>query len=197
MPPQVTDVAMSIHRPIVNVFVSSTQHDLEAERQALERMTQRLELTKFVGPEYLGSRDENTTDGSLDEVDRSDVFVIVLAGRYGSGITEKEYRRARARGLPCFTYLKWDRSIPTDARESDPERARALDGLKQELRNSRISTTFTTPDDLAAKVTADLHRWISPSTCQPSTTGTGRHARAGHWRRPHWHPHTRRVFRIS
>ena len=55
---------------------------------------------------YFGSRDETTRQASLDEVDRSDLYVGIMGGRYGSGITEKEYLRARERKLPCFNYLK-------------------------------------------------------------------------------------------
>jgi len=32
--------------------------------------------------------------------------------------------------------------------------------LKEELRRLRTVTTVTTPNDLAARVTADLHRWL-------------------------------------
>src|SRR5918992_5245475 len=90
----------------VCVFVSSTWLDLQPERKAVEAALQRLRETKFVGMEYFGSRDESTHHASLDEVDRSQVYVGIFGGRYGSGITEAEYRRARERGLPCFIYVK-------------------------------------------------------------------------------------------
>lgn len=82
---------------VVQVFVSSTWLDLQPERQAVEAALQRLHETKFVGMEYFGSRDETTRRTSLDEVDRSRVYVGIIAGRYGSGITEDEYRRALLR----------------------------------------------------------------------------------------------------
>ena len=62
--------------------------------------------TQFVGMEYFGSRDDTPREVSLAEVDRCQVYVGILAGRYGSGITEAEYRRARGQGLPCFIYFK-------------------------------------------------------------------------------------------
>jgi tetratricopeptide (TPR) repeat protein len=112
--------------------------------------------------EFFGSRDETTRRASLDEVDRSLVYVGLFAARYGSGITEEEYRRAHSLGLPCFIYFKDDAAIPDDAREKDPAKAAKLAALKQELRaNHLIGPAFTTPDDLAAKLTADLHRWLS------------------------------------
>ena len=79
----------------VCVFVSSIWLDLQPERASVEAALQRLRETKFVGMEYFGSRDESTYRASLDEVDRSQVYVGIFGGRYGSGITEAEYRRAR------------------------------------------------------------------------------------------------------
>ncbi|MFQ5472981.1 MAG: DUF4062 domain-containing protein, partial [Dehalococcoidia bacterium] len=74
--------------PIVRIFISSTWLDLQPEREAVERAIQRLRETRFVGMEYFGSRDEDTRQTSLDEVDRSQIYVGIFGGRYGSGITE-------------------------------------------------------------------------------------------------------------
>jgi hypothetical protein len=144
----------------VCVFVSSTWDDLQPERKAVGAALQRLRETKFVGMEDFGSRDESTHRASLDEVDRSQVYVGILGGRYGSGITEAEYRRARERDLPCFIYFKDEANIPADGRETNQKQADQLARLKEELRRLHTIPTFTTPDDLAAKVTADLHRWL-------------------------------------
>jgi uncharacterized protein DUF4062 len=79
----------------VQVFVSSTWQDLQPERRAVETALQRMRGTKFTGMEYFGSRDESTYHASLDEVDKSHVYVGIFGARYGSGITEAEYRRAQ------------------------------------------------------------------------------------------------------
>jgi hypothetical protein len=152
---------MSIQPAVVRVFVSSTWLDLQPERQAVEATLQRMRETKLVGMEYFGSRDENTRHASLNEVDRSQVYVGIFGGRYGSGITEAEYRRARERGLPCFIYFKDDASIPSEKRETDSEKSACLATFKEELRlHHTVAPPFSTPDDLAAKVTADLHNWL-------------------------------------
>jgi tetratricopeptide (TPR) repeat protein len=147
--------------PILPVFVSSTSIDLQPEREAVHDAVLRMKETQFVGMEHFGSRDENTRDASLDEVDRSRVYVGIIAGRYGSGITEAEYRRARARGLPCFIYFKADATIPPEWCKNDPAQLAKLNALKQELRaNHIVGPDFVNPHDLAAKVTADLHNWL-------------------------------------
>lgn len=60
---------------IAIIFVSSTWLDLQPERTAVKKALQRMRQTKLNGMEYLGSRDENTKEVSLAEVDRSDVYV--------------------------------------------------------------------------------------------------------------------------
>lgn len=144
----------------IHIFVSSTWLDLQPERQAVEIALQRMRETKFIGMEYFGSRDETTQRASLDEVKRSQVYVGIFGGRYGSGITEDEYRRARELDLPCFPYFKDEAVIPATGRESDPAKATKLDALKKDMRQAHTVTTFSSPDDLAARVTADLHRWL-------------------------------------
>lgn len=144
--------------PAFPVFVSSTWEDLTPERAAVKEAVLRMRQTQFVGMEHFGSRDETTRRASLDEVDRSEIYVGIIAARYGSGITEAEYRRARSKGLYCLIYFKDDSTIPPELRETDPAKVTKLDALKAELRHEHTVTTFDNPHDLAAKLTADLHR---------------------------------------
>lgn len=152
---------------VVQVFISSTWLDLQPERQAVEAALQRLRETKFVGMEYFGSRDETPRQTSLDEVDGARVYVGIIAGRYSSGITEDEYRRARERKLPCFVYFKRDSDIQPEWRETGPEKAAKLAAFRQELQRNHIIAEFTSPGDLAARVTADLHNWLVKEYLNP------------------------------
>src|SRR5262249_40788536 len=84
-------------------------------------------------------------------------YVGIIGGRYGSGITEKEYRRARERNLPCFIYFKNEATIRAEWRESDAQ----LETFKQKLLGRHfINEPFSSPEILANRVTADLHRWF-------------------------------------
>lgn len=146
--------------PVVPVFVSSTRLDLEREREAVRDAVLRMKQTQFVGMEYFGSRDETARGASLEEVERSLVYVGIFGGRYGSGITEDEYRRARERGLSCFIYFKADSAGDAGAGAEENEQDARLEALKGELMREHVVCTFKNPDDLAARVTADLHRWL-------------------------------------
>jgi len=146
--------------PVFRVFVSSTWKDLEPERAAVRDAVLGIKETQFVGMEHFGSRDETTRRASLDEVDGSEIYLGIFAARYGSGITEAEYRRARENKLPCLVYFKDDATVPDHFRETDPAQTAKLDALKAELKHNHLVTTFKTPDALAARLTADLHRWL-------------------------------------
>ena len=144
----------------LHIFVSSTWLDLQPERKAVESAMQRLREAKLVGMEYFGSRGETTRTASLSEVDRSQLYVGIIGGRYGSGITEDEYHRARERHLDCLIYFKDESGITEHGRDIEHERLRRLEAFKDTLRRNHGVTFFTDPNDLAAKVTADLHRVI-------------------------------------
>ncbi len=138
---------------IVRVYVSSTWIDLQPERLAVEQALQQMRETKFVGMEHFGTHGEPARQGSLVELDRADVYVGIFGERYGSGITEAEYRRARERSLPCFIYHK----------KLDPDRGHDPDliALKTEhLDHHLIRPPFVSPEHLAYYVTSDLHRWL-------------------------------------
>lgn len=143
-----------------HVFVSSTCLDLRPERAAVEDALQRMREVKFVGMEHFGSRDETTRGASLAEVDRCHVYVGIIGGRYGSGITEEEYRRARAMDLTCFIYVKTEATLRRDDRDDDADASERRVALLEELRKSHDVSEFMSPGDLAARVTADLHRWL-------------------------------------
>ncbi len=143
----------------LRIFVSSTWHDLQPERAAVEKALHRMDMPKFVGMEYFGNRDDTTRAVSLKEVDRSQLYVGIFGGRYGSGITEDEYRRARELGLRCFVYFK-DESTITQF-DDEPEKTEKLKTLKAQLRGLHlINHPFKNPDELATQIATDLHNWI-------------------------------------
>jgi tetratricopeptide (TPR) repeat protein len=162
---------MSQDIEILPVFISSTSLDLRPEREAVRDAVLRIKETQFVGMEYFGSRDETTQQASLDEVDRSRVYVCIVAGRYGSGITEAEYERARENDLPCFVYFKDDSTVADKWHETEPEQAAKLAAFKQKLRDAHTVTEFDSPADLAFKLTADLHRHVFDDYVTPKLRG--------------------------
>ena len=160
----------------VRVFLSSTWQDMRPERQAVEQALRRLQDAEFIGMEYFGSRPETPLAASLAEVDRSDVYVGLFGQRYGSGITEAEYRRARERDLPCLIFVQADPPPEgTAAAPEDGDRAAKQAALKRELKKAHVVTTFADPDKLALDVVAALHNLLRgrlppppPPTVEPA-----------------------------
>jgi hypothetical protein len=133
---------------------------MEPERKAVEVVVNSMHETKFLGMEYFGSRPEGTRQASLDDVDHAAVYICVVGGRYGSGITQAEYRRAHVElGLPCLVYFKDEAAIEPSGR--DEQGAKQLAEFKAELKqNHLVRGTFRSPDQLATFVSLDLHRLL-------------------------------------
>jgi hypothetical protein len=156
---------------IVPIFVSSTRLDLEPEREVIDQLLRRFKDAKFVGMEYFGSDDPTTREASLKAVGDSDVYVGIIGGRYGSGITEAEYDAARARQLPCLVYLKEEASIEEQARDKEPEKRALLAKFKEKLRDQQsghLVAAFARPSDLAVLVAANLHNWLFENSLAPA-----------------------------
>ncbi|HYI08166.1 MAG TPA: DUF4062 domain-containing protein [Thermoanaerobaculia bacterium] len=152
---------------VIRVFVSSTWHDLLDERRAVETALHRLRETQFVGMEYFGSKEDTPRDVSIAKLDECQLYVGIIAGRFGSGITEDEYHHAGALGIPRHVYRK---QAPVWM-ESDPGQQARL----QEFMDG-IATThseFTTPDDLALKVATGLHDWLVENVYKPAMREAG------------------------
>jgi tetratricopeptide (TPR) repeat protein len=156
----------------LKVFVSSTNRDLFAHRQAVHDAISRLKLHP-VGMEHFGAQDGDATEVSLKETTACDLFVGIYAYRYGyrpgggTSVTEKEYREAVRRNIPRFLFVV-DRTPKgfkawtnlDKHRETDPDSIQLLDDFIREIGEIRVWDTFTSPDDLAAKVATALGNWL-------------------------------------
>jgi len=130
------------------------------------------------------ARPEGATSACLKEVAESDLFVGIYAWRYGFippdsevSITEQEYLEAEKLGKPRFCFVVDENyDWPEEYREKGIG-ARLLRDFKARLDATLVRTTFTTPEDLAGKVIASLHRWqkeqSDTQTAEASAPSTG------------------------
>lgn len=128
------------------------------ERSAVLDLSLRMRGLQFVGMEHFGARDSDVRVTSFEEVAQADLYVGVIGGRRGSGITEAEYRHARALGLPCLIYLR--RSAPAPAGDDDPVATCRQQAFEEELRRTHTCSNFGNAHELAALISADLHNWL-------------------------------------
>jgi len=148
---------------IIRSFVSSTWLDLKPERAAVEALLQKFRETKFIGMEHFGSREETTLQVSLVEVEKSDLYIGIIGGRFGSGITEAEYDRARARKLPCLIYFKGEAAIQPEGQDVEQAKIENLRRFKDNLRDpvhGHTITEFSGCHELASRLASDLHNWL-------------------------------------
>ena len=90
-------------RIIHRVFVSSTYEDLREERAEVQKALLKLDCFP-VGMELFPSADDETWEFIKRQIEESDYYVAIVAGRYGSlasdglSYTQKEWEYAREIG---------------------------------------------------------------------------------------------------
>ena len=141
------------------VYISSTYQDLRAERLAAYQAVHRLRHEAIAMEDYVAA-DERPLDRCLADVRRCDIYVGLLGWRYGyvppkrtRSITELELREALKEKKRCLIFMQADSAKPQVA---DREDRRRIETLRSTLGRRFLVSFFTSPDDLAAKVTASV-----------------------------------------
>lgn len=157
---------MGTEKPLsdINFFICSTYVDLKAHREAVIN-TIRSHAGVINAQEFFGARDQKPLATCLEEVDKADVFLLFLGHRYGTAdpelkksFVECEYERAIARKLPTFAYVMSDDHPFPFTHASFHDEKTKLEDFKARIKKDLTVDFFTTPDDLAKKVYADLVR---------------------------------------
>ncbi len=145
----------------LNVFISSTSTDLKEHREAVRDIVLALGFHPIM-MEYFPAMDANAVKACMDKVDESDIYVGIFAYRYGYipqdsniSITEMEFKRAKARNIPCLCFLVDEDADWHGEREDEPGRSRLI-AFKKRLDQSLVRATFDTPDSLALEVSKSL-----------------------------------------
>ncbi|MGI8508581.1 MAG: DUF4062 domain-containing protein [Gemmatimonadaceae bacterium] len=154
----------------VPVFVGSTFVDLQAHRAAVREALHGLEAA-VRGMEYFGSLPDTPKEECLRSVRGCRIYIGLFAMRYGSidsvsgkSLTHLEYDEAQRISLPSLIYLIDEDRQPVLPKHVDTEEgAVKLRAFKELLRSRHVITLFTSPDDLAAKVTRDVPQLASRS----------------------------------
>jgi len=136
------------HTDRLHVFISSRMQELEDLRAIVYRELNNLRIDAFVYEVELGARPDDPETVSLLEVERTDIFVLVIGGSYGE-ITEREYDRARELNKPCLVYERLGRTT------TDEKLQRFIDKLSGP-RGVPSRSKFQNAVDLAEKVAKDV-----------------------------------------
>lgn len=151
---------------MARVYLSSTFRDLQRHRQAAYRALRRLGHDVIAMEDYVAT-DERPKDKCLADVASADVYVGILAWRYGFipqnedvSITELEMRQAEALGKPRLIFLLEERARwPRDRWDADITRIRALrDRVKNDHTVSYFGSAAQLAELVATAVTNELQR---------------------------------------
>src|SRR5262245_1845026 len=152
-------------RPKYQVFISSTYADLREEREAV---TWAILTSRHipVGMEAFTATDDRGWQTIKSVIDRSDYYVLLLAGRYGSidtdGLswTQKEYEYAVSKKVPTLVFIRSKASITVNLLDDDPLLRNKLEAFKEIVRGRHHCVEWATKDDLVSRVSNALRNCI-------------------------------------
>ena len=151
-----------------SLFISSTFADLERHRSLVRDAVAKLEFGSKA-MELFGALPDTPKEECLRLVRSAQAFVGIFGMRYGhvdletgKSLTQLEYEEAQAMRLPTLIYLINEDAHPVLPKhvETGPA-AEKLSNFKSSLKKSHVVNFFSSPEDLAAKVTQDVVRLLS------------------------------------
>jgi hypothetical protein len=159
----------------VVVFLGSTFVDLERHRGLVRDAITRLEQD-YKAMEFFGSLPDTPKEECLRLVRSANVYIGVFGMRYGyidepsgKSLTQLEYEESQAIGLPSLVYIMDENSHPVLPKHVETGAgAEKLRNFKQRLKEKHVVSFFTSPEDLASRVTQDLVRLLAAVTTTPT-----------------------------
>jgi hypothetical protein len=143
---------------VYQVFVSSTYSDLQNERK---HVSETLAKAGYIpaGMELFPATDMQQFEFIKRIIDRSDYYVVIVAGKYGSvaddgmSFTEKEYEYAVSKRIPVLAFLHEDPTkIEVGKTDQDLEKSKKLQAFRDRLKTGRLVDFWSDHKDLGAKV---------------------------------------------
>lgn len=150
-----------------SVFISSTFIDLSEHRATVQSAIRQLGAVD-ISMENFGARDERPKDECLRVIaDEVDSFVGIYAYRYGfvpkgdsKSITETEYDAATQNNIPRFIYMVNEDALWSPKLIDRGGNEKRLLQFKRRVADTHICKRFSTKDDLATAVAADIGRHL-------------------------------------
>lgn len=150
------------------VFISSTFEDLKEHRARVWDSLQKLDAN-IRGMEQFGARKENSLETCLAECELSDIFVGIVAMRYGSidEMTGKsysmlEYEKAFETGKDILFFLIDEANARIAPIFVDiDEKRNKLDAFKSLVKERHTIATFASEDELVKQIELSLKSKVS------------------------------------
>jgi len=150
-------------------MISSTARDLPEHRDEVKDACLRQGFFPMM-MEHLPASDHDAIEESLRMVDESEIYLGILAHRYGYvpkgsaiSITEMEYNRAAERGIPRLIFVMGPGHPLLIEDVEMGEGAEKLKALKQRLEAEKVVRFFKSVDGLRGDVIDSLSRLREPN----------------------------------
>jgi hypothetical protein len=142
---------------IHSVFISSTYTDLREERAQVQKSLLKLGCLP-IGMELFTASEDDTWEAIKRQIEASDYFVVIIAGRYGTvapdgrSFTEKEFDYAYEKGIPAIGFVHADLGkIPLERADVDADLRAKLETFRKKVQGPLVGY-FTSPHELANEV---------------------------------------------
>ncbi len=155
---------------IKKVMISSTSLDLPEHRKQIVEACLRQNMFPL-RMEDLPANSDEAAEASLKMVEEADVYIGVLANRYGYvpqannpqqiSVTEMEYDLAVARKIERLVFVM-DKSHPITVDDVEIENSAKLKSFKDRVQTQNIVNYFKSPDGLRAEAINSLSKLREP-----------------------------------
>lgn len=158
---------------LYQVFISSTFTDLKEERQ---KVSDALSKAGHIaqGMELFPAGDQQQLDFIKRVIDRSDYYVLIVAGRYGSvdpdgvSYTEREFDYAFDKKIPILAFLhEHPETLPQQHCEQDQTGRDRLNNFRMKVKTGRMVRFWDNSDKLCSEAI------IAVANATNSTPGFG------------------------
>lgn len=141
-----------------SIFISSTYSDLVEHRKQIWITLEKFEVN-ILGMEKFGARKENSLTTCLKEVEKSDVFILIVGMRFGSidkksqkSFTWLEYEKAKELDKDILVYLIDEVNGEIKVSDYDRDNYQKLKDFKEILRENHTIDFFKNVEDLVNKI---------------------------------------------
>ncbi len=147
------------------VMISSTARDLPLHREQVRHACERAGFAPHEMMEHGTAESASPTEVSLRMVDNCEVYVLILAFRYGTvppgqdlSLTEMEYNRAIASKKHVLIFVAHPQHPITIADVETGAGAAKLQAFKDRIGEAHVTAFFKSPEDLRAAAFEALDR---------------------------------------
>lgn len=146
-----------------DIFISSTYEDLKEERAEVTQVIRELGHIPSA-MEFFPATNETQWEYIKDKIKKSDYFILVIGGKYGSihpetglSYTEMEFRYAEEIGIPTIAFLVKDGTdLPQSKIDLESEKIQKMNLFKSYLKGKRVCRFYTSKDNLSSMVATSL-----------------------------------------